>query len=108
MTIETATSTMTVTEMTAGIDGFDDYLRLSGDDHFARGVEVAGEMESMSIAVNNVWGGRLKNGGSSQSYERIGYHAGSTDFIRGVLSAGCPVSVFRCGGDGITVYELEG
>ncbi len=111
MTIETATPTMTIAELTAGISGFDD-LAIMGDSrknaHFNRGVETADEMESVTIAVNNVWGGRLKNGGSSQSYEKIGYHAGSTDFIRGVLAAGCPVRVFRATGNGISIYELEG
>ena len=108
MTIETAMPTMTITELIAGIDGFDNCFPVDSDANFARGVDVADEMESVTIAVNNVWGGTSKNGGSVTSYEKIGYHAGSIDFIKGVLSTGCPVKVFRCGGDGISTFELEG
>ena len=107
MTIETPTAKMTVAELIAGCVGFDLYGCPNGNEHFDRGVKAAGEMESVSIAVNNVWGGRAKNGGSVQSYEKIGYHAGSTDFIRGVLSTSCPVRVFRATGGGISVFELE-
>jgi hypothetical protein len=102
---------MTIAELTAGLSSFDRFVGLNGDlknAHYMRGMFAGDEMESVTIAVNNVWGGRGKDGASVQSYEKIGYHAGSTDFIRGVLAAGCPVRVFRAGGDGISIFELEG
>ncbi|MHC4705124.1 MAG: hypothetical protein ACYTFQ_31630 [Planctomycetota bacterium] len=62
---------------------------------FKRGADYARMMEYISIAVNNVWGGRAVNGGCVSSYEKIGYHAGSVDFIVGALSAGCQIIVYR-------------
>lgn len=108
MTVETPTPTMTIEELTAGIDGFEASSHDLKRAHYARGLSQGNEMESITIAVNNVWGGRAKDGASVQSYEKIGYHAGSTDYIRGVLSSGCPVRVFRATGNGISIYELEG
>ena len=76
---------------------------------FAKGVGYADEMEYVSIPVNNVWGGRAKDGGSVSSYEKVGYHAGSVDFIVGVLCGGCPVYVYRADDDSrIIQYQLEG
>jgi len=64
-------------------------------DNFERGVKTGNEAESVSIAVNNVWGARMKNGGHCSSYEKIGYHAGSVSFLLGIVSTHCPVHVYR-------------
>ena len=58
---------------------------------YDRGLTDGAAMEVCTIAINNVWGGRRKDGGHVASYEKIGYHAGSLDFIRGVFDAGCRV-----------------
>jgi len=93
---------MTIAEL---IDGYDGYSSHDGQAHFDRGVGTAGDMERISIAVNNVWSGRSKDGASVSSYEKIGYHAGSVDFIRGVLAADCPVYVYRWDGQ-LIKYNL--
>ena len=92
---------MTITQLVGG-----SYNRNNDSDHFARGVATAFKMEYITIAVNNVWGGRSKDSGSVSSYEKIGYHSGSTDFIRGVLYAGCPVKVYRYGDGGLVEFNL--
>ena len=58
---------------------------------FERGQKTGAEMSVVTIAINNVWGGRTKTGGHVSSYEKIGYHAGSVEFIQGVLDAGCKI-----------------
>jgi len=67
---------------------------------FERGQKTGAEMEVVTIAINNVWGGRTKDGGHVASYEKIGYHAGSVEFIRGVLDAGCKIVKYFVGSDG--------
>ena len=62
--------------------------------HFDRGFEAGKEHEEISIALNNTWGGRTKSGGHTSSYEKIGYHAGSVEFLDGVLASGCPVKKY--------------
>lgn len=66
---------------------------------FERGQKTGAEMEVCTIAINNVWGGRTKSGGHVSSYEKIGYHAGSVEFIRGVLDAGCKIVKYFVGPD---------
>jgi len=67
---------------------------LERDANYARGVNYAGEMEYIAIAVNNVWGGRAKDGGSVTSYEAIGYHAGADRMILGAIESGCAVFAY--------------
>ena len=65
---------------------------------FKEGVEYGKGMVYVTIAINNVWGAYSKSGGDVSSYERIGYHAGCADFIRGLLSTDCPVYAYYDGG----------
>ena len=67
---------------------------------YDRGSTDGANMTVCTIAINNVWGGWTKTGGSVASYEKIGYHAGSLDFIRGVFDSGCPVRKYSVGADG--------
>ena len=99
----TTLPTITLREVCAGYEGFP---TRDPQHHFDRGREMAGRMEYVTIAVNNVWGGRSKDRGSVSSYEKIGYHSGSVDFIVGVVSTGCPVYVYRDGPNGLTKYSL--
>ena len=62
---------------------------------FADGARIGNESKYVTIGTNNVWGASGKNDSSTVSYERIGYHSGSVDFIAGVLSTDCPVIVYR-------------
>ena len=59
------------------------------------GINIGLCSDYVSIGINNVWGASGKDGSRTSSYERIGYHTGSVDFIGGVLSTGCPVYVYR-------------
>jgi len=94
---------MTIEQLCAGIDGF---AGSNSPSDFDRGVDTAKGMEYITIATNNTWGGRSDCGGSVSSYERIGYHAGSIDFIRGALSTGCAVRVFRYRFGGLMEFTL--
>ena len=66
--------------------------------HFARGVaqgtEILAHGGTFTVAINRVWGARWKEkniSASISSYEKIGYHTGSEEFYKGVLSTGCRV-----------------
>lgn len=74
---------------------------------FDRGVKVGNEATKVTIALNNTWGAKLKNGGSATSYEKIGYHAGSVDFLDGVLSTGVPVVQFIEVDGKLASYEIK-
>lgn len=65
--------------------------------HYARGIKAGREHNGVTVADNNVWGGQTRDGGCTSSYEKIGYHAGSVDFILGVLDSGCPVRAYYDG-----------
>lgn len=59
--------------------------------HYQRGLETGKKCEEIVIAVNGVWNGRTKDGGALHSYEKIGYHAGTEEFLRGIFASECPV-----------------
>lgn len=48
-----------------------------------------------SIGENGVWSGQPKDGGHLMSYERIGYHSLTSEFLAGILDSGCEVWVYR-------------
>jgi len=75
--------------------------------NFERGEKTGRDMVEVSIAVNNVWGGRSKAGASVSSYEKLGYHAGSLEFIRGVFSVGCPVVKYSWEGGKVVSRAVE-
>jgi hypothetical protein len=100
--------TITIETVVAAVRGFPTEAKMHAK-RFADGLDYAEEMESVTIATNNVWGGRAKNGASVSSYEKIGYHAGSEAFLRGLVFAGCPVCVYRDSDDGqVEKFRLEG
>ena len=55
---------------------------------YRRGQKLAAEISELHIAINGVWSARLKEGGIIHSYETIGYHKGSVEFLKGVRDAG--------------------
>lgn len=63
--------------------------------HYERGQRTASECVYITISVNNVWGGRTKDGGALYSYEKIGYHSGSVEFLRGAYEAKAEIRVYR-------------
>ncbi len=80
----------------------------SGDDvdRFNDGVVVGNNAERVTIAINNVWGARNKDNSNTPSYEKIGYHSGSVDFITGVLKSGCPVIAYRADGAHVSKFRV--
>jgi hypothetical protein len=54
-------------------------------------------LQRFAIGQNGVWCGVPKDGGSLISYERIGYHALTAQFLQGILDSGCPIVVYRKG-----------
>ena len=75
---------------------------------FADGVAVGKRSKSVTIALNNMWSAKGKDASRTQSYERIGYHGGSVDFLAGVFASGCPVTVIRDVQGAMTELQLEG
>ena len=92
---------MTIKELIADFEGWPTSPD-QAEKSYRKGREDGPTFMVVSIAANNVWGASCRDGGNLSSYERIGYHAGSVDFIKGVLDSGCPVRVYRDGW-----YELE-
>ena len=65
------------------------------------------DYEEIYISINNTVSARLKNGGTMNGYERIGYHAYTDEYLRAILDSGCPVFVYRVASDGsIQKYDL--
>jgi hypothetical protein len=73
----------------------------NNQERYEDGTDCGNRYDYVTIGLNNVWGANEGNA-SITSYEKVGYHAGSADFILGVLAAGCPVYVAW---EGSTLYE---
>jgi len=58
---------------------------------YADGKDYANQLAYMTLSDSNCWSGPTNNGGWCSSYECIGYHSGSVDFLAGALDAGCAV-----------------
>lgn len=77
---------------------------------YSRGRSTGQECDEIAISLRGTWGGKLANGGTSSSCEKIGYHAGSIDFLRGVFDVGTPVYQYQKtihGFDRVRVWNLE-
>jgi hypothetical protein len=70
-------------------------LTKTQQDQYDKGREIGAQAEYVSIAVNGVWGAKMKDGGSLQSYEKIGYHAGTEHLLRGFTDSGVQIKDFR-------------
>lgn len=64
---------------------------------YAQGIKTGEDCAYVTIAHNNVWSASTREGGLMTSSEKIGYHAGSVNFIGGVIDSGCKVYVYRRG-----------
>ncbi len=109
MTLAMKLPPLTVRELVSVTQGVLTGLTMTAegnDARFAEGVDMGNQCVYVSVAVNNVWGAQALNGGCITSYERIGYHAGSVDFINGVLSTDCPVVVYRTVDGVLTKFQL--
>ena len=78
-------------------------------EQYQRGLELAQKWE-IHISANDVWGGYRKDAkGSSDlsSYEKIGYHSGTGELLRGFLDSGRPIFVHRVMDPDIRCFKLE-
>ena len=82
------------------------FANRNGQAGYDRGLKDAGEMDYVTISLNNVWGGRA-GGGSVQSYERIGYHSGSVDWLLAMVTEQCPVYCAWDTGNGYEWRRVE-
>ena len=72
---------------------------------YAEGLRIATEFHEVHIAVNSVWSACSRTDNiraSCQSYETIGYHAGTADLLRGFLAGTARIVVHRYQGDELT------
>lgn len=72
------------------------------DERYQDGLKVSREADYVTISVRGVWGARLLDGASLQSYEGIGYHANTEAFLRGLLDGPAPLVVCRLTDSGVT------
>lgn len=73
---------------------------------YQHGMDVGKRANRVHIAVNSVWSASMKDGGSLQSYEGIGYHACTADLLRGFLDSGVTIVVHRYADDGRAVSAV--
>lgn len=78
-----------------------------GLEQYQNGFEIGKESKYVVISANSTWFAKNKNGGSTHSYEGIGYHANTKDLLRGFLDSGCKVIVYRLTDKGITKTTIK-
>jgi len=64
------------------------------------------DYSEIHIGINDTVSAGLKNGGHSSTYEKLGYHAYSSEFLRAILDSGCRVIVHRVDSDGKLVKHV--
>lgn len=74
------------------------------DEGLALSREAYAHGGAVHIAESGVWSARWPNT-TIQSYEKIGYHAGTCYFLRGLLDGPAPVWVFPAQGPSVKIKE---
>lgn len=64
-------------------------------EQLAEGIRIGSAAIQITIGINDVWSAKMKDGGSLQSYEKIGYHARTRELLQGFIASGCPIFVVR-------------
>jgi hypothetical protein len=59
--------------------------------NYQRGLAHGQEAIEFHISITGSWSTHLKTGGHCQAYEKIGYHAGTGHFLRGILDSGVEI-----------------
>jgi hypothetical protein len=78
------------------------------EEKYQKGLALGLASLYVSIACNSTWGASGKDGSSTHSYEGIGYHANTADFLRGIIDSGVPIVVYRGTESGITETWIQG
>ena len=80
------------------------------EEQYAKGLKIATEFAEVHIAVNSVWSASKRTDAQSsnmQSFETIGYHAGTSDLLRGFLAGTARVIVHRFTMDGLSKTTIK-
>jgi hypothetical protein len=72
------------------------------EEQYRTGLRVSEASAEIVIAVNGVWGATGKDGSSTGSYERIGYHSCTAPLLRGFLDGPAQIRVCRWTATGYT------
>lgn len=62
---------------------------------YQNGLDIGRSAKHVSISIRSVWGAELKTGAHVSSAEGIGYHACTSDLLRGFLDSGVSIIVHR-------------
>jgi hypothetical protein len=62
---------------------------------------------SVSISVTGTWGATGKDGSTTTSYERIGYHSCTAPLMRGFLDGPAEIVVFRSTQSGLSTTVIR-
>ncbi len=69
--------------------------------------EQCDDYSEIHIAIDDTVSAKLKDGnGHAATYERLGYHAYTSEFLRAILDSGCPVWVHRLVDGKLEEYQL--
>lgn len=82
----------------------------ANEEQYAKGLKIATEFAEVHIAVNSVWSACKRSdneNASCQSYETIGYHAGTADLLRGFLAGTARIIVHRYIMDGLSKTTIK-
>ena len=61
----------------------------------------------VQISESSTWGTSRLDGSNTTSYEKIGYHAGTADLLRGFLASGVQIVVYRRGNGGKVIQHYK-
>lgn len=62
---------------------------------YQEGLALGTQIRCFNVCANGTWSADMLDGGYMSSYEGIGYHAGSSEFLRGILDSGVTVRIYR-------------
>ncbi len=76
---------------------------------YAEGLRIGTESREIFINYKSVWGAKGLNGSHTSSYEGIGYHAITSELLRGFLDSGKPIVIVRsaASSDGFGAWRIE-
>lgn len=76
---------------------------------YQESLRIGQESRQLFINYNSVWHADGLNGSHTSSYEGIGYHAVTSELLRGFLDSGKPIVIVRsvASSDGFGAWRIE-
>ena len=74
---------------------------------YEEGVRTGNEAARIIISARGTWNAEMKNGSSMTSCEIIGYHAGTSELLRGLLNSDAEIVVHRWGKSPVVVKKAN-